>query len=221
MPSEEGTDICPSEFLQAAADNGLSLDIDLWVVEEAIQRLKAHLEKGRKSHLLINLTKASVLNPELLQRISSLLHEARMPGDSIIFQLSETDATSNMTEAKAFISGINQLQCKVALTHFGRALNPFNTLKQLPASYVKIDPSFIADLSKDDNSKEDLKTLVSSLHTQGKLTIAPMVDNASLLPVLWQAGINYIQGYYIQQPSTSMDYDFSTEDEEESEEISY
>lgn len=221
MPSEDGTDICPSEFLQAAADNGLSLNIDLWVVEEAIQRLKAHLEKGRKSHLLINLTKASVLNPELLQKISSLLHEARMPGDSIIFQLSETDATSNMTEAKAFISGINQLQCKVALTHFGRALNPFNTLKQLPASYVKIDPSFIADLSKDDNSKDDLKTLVSSLHTQGKLTIAPMVDNASLLPVLWQAGINYIQGYYIQQPSTSMDYDFSTEDEEESEEISY
>jgi len=222
MPDEDGNDICPSEFMQAATDNGLTRQIDFWVVEETINRLKSHLDKGRKSHLLINLTKESLLDPALLPKISNLLNSARIPGDSIIFQLSETDATSNMTEAKEFIRGMNQLHCKVALTHFGRALNPFNTLKQLPASYVKIDGSFIAELSKDEESKEELKTLVSSLHTQGKLTIAPMVDTASLLPVLWQAGINYIQGYYIQHPSDQMDYDFSTEDDDgESEEISY
>ena len=220
MPDENGNDICPSEFLQTASDQGLSIDIDMWVVEEAINRMKSHLGKGRKSHMLINLTRESLLNPNTLPRISSLLNDARLPGDSIIFQVSETDATSNMAEAKAFIRGTRELQCKVALTHFGRALNPFNTLKQLQASYVKIDGSFIADLGKDEESKEDLKTLVSSLHTQGKLTIAPMVDNASLLPVLWQAGINYIQGYYIQQPSSAMDYDFSTEDDEE-EEVTY
>jgi len=221
MPDEDGNDICPSKFLQTASDNGLSFDIDLWVIKAAIAKLKAHLEKGRKSHLLINLTQNSLLNPELLPNISGLLNEARMPGDSIIFQLSETDATSNIHEAKEFIRGINELHCKVAITHFGRALNPFNTLKQLPASYVKIDNSFITDLNKDESGKEDLKTLVSSLHTQGKLTIAPMVDHAHLLPILWQAGINYIQGYYIQQPNVSMDYDFSTDDEDESEEISY
>jgi len=221
MPDEDGNDICPSEFLQTASDNGLSREIDLWVIEETISRLKSHLEKGRKSHLLINLTKESLLDPSLLPKISNLLNEARMPGDSIIFQLSETDATSNMAQAKEFIRGINELHCKVALTHFGRALNPFNTLKQLPASYVKIDGSFIAELIKDEDSKDELKTLVSSLHTQGKLTIAPMVDSASLLPILWQAGINYIQGYYIQHPSNQMDYDFSDDGDDEDEQISY
>jgi len=221
MPDEDGNDICPSEFLQTASDNGLSREIDLWVIEESISRLKSHLEKGRKSHLLINLTKESLLDPSLLPKISTLLNEARMPGDSIIFQLSETDATSNMAEAKEFIRGINELHCKVALTHFGRALNPFNTLKQLPASYVKIDGSFIAELIKDEDSKDELKTLVSSLHTQGKLTIAPMVDTANLLPILWQAGINYIQGYYIQHPSNQMDYDFSDDGDDEDEQISY
>lgn len=222
MPDEDGNDICPSDFMQAASDNSLTREIDFWVIEETVRRLKSHLEKGRSSHLLVNLTKESLFDPALLPKISNLLNEARMPGDSIIFQFSETDATSNMTEAKEFIRGINELRCKVAITHFGRALNPFNTLKQLPASYVKIDGSFIAELAKDEDSKEELKTLVSSLHTQGKLTIAPMVDTASLLPILWQAGINYIQGYYIQQPSDDMDYDFTTDDEdEESEEISY
>ncbi|MEZ5523383.1 MAG: EAL domain-containing protein [Pseudomonadales bacterium] len=221
MPDEDGSDICPSEFMQAAHDHDLTRDIDFWVIEESIRRLKNHLEKGRKSHLLLNITKESLFDAALLPKISELLNEARMPGDSIIFQFSETDATANMAEAKTFIRGINELHCKVAITHFGRALNPFNTLKQLPASYVKIDGSFIAELTKDEDSKDDLKSLVSSLHTQGKLTIAPMVDTASLLPILWQAGINYIQGYYIQQPSDEMDYDFTTDDDDEEEEISY
>ena len=215
MPDEDGNDISPVDFLNTAADKGLTRQIDRWVIEESIQKLKGHLEKGHKTHVFINLTSESILDQSLLPDIGALLNEARMPGDSIIFQISETDATAHLTETKEFVKGVNQLHCKVALTHFGRALNPFNALKHLPVSYVKIDGSFITELSKNEESKDELKTLISSLHTQGKLTVAPLVDTASLLPSLWQAGINYIQGYYIQQPSQNMDYDFSTEDEED------
>ncbi|MCF7981055.1 MAG: EAL domain-containing protein, partial [Pseudomonadales bacterium] len=216
MPDENGNEISPNEFLQTAADKGITKDIDYWVIEQSIQKLGDHLAKGHKTHLFINITKETMLDISVLPKIGQMLNNARLPGDSVIFQISETDATAHLKEAKDFIKGANELRCKSALTHFGRALNPFNTLKHLPVSYVKIDGSFINELPKDDDTKEDLKTLVSSLHTQGKLTIAPMVDSASLLPTLWQAGINYIQGYYIQQPSQSMDYDFSTEDDDDS-----
>jgi EAL domain-containing protein (putative c-di-GMP-specific phosphodiesterase class I) len=100
----------------------------------------------------------------------------------------------------------------VALTQFGCALNPFNTLKHLKIDFVKLDPSFSQDLSQADN-QEALKTLLSSLHAQAKLTIVPYVESASVLATLWQAGVNYIQGHYLQGPSQSMDYDFSTGDE--------
>lgn len=215
MPDEEGNDISPTDFLQTAANKGLTRQIDNWVIEQSIKRLSDHLAKGHKTHLFINLTRETILDQSVLPWIGQLLNDARLPGDSIIFQISETDATANLKEAKEFVKGANELHCKAAITHFGRALNPFNTLKHLPVSYVKIDGSYITELAKDGDSKEDLKTLVSSLHTQGKLTVAPLVDSASLLPTLWQAGINYIQGYYIQQPSQTMDYDFSTEDDEE------
>jgi len=215
MPDADGNDISPGEFLQIASNKGITQQIDYWVIEESIRRLSDHLAKGNKTHLFINITKETFLDASILLKIGQLLNKTRLPGDSIIFQISETDVTAHIKEAKDFIKGINELRCKTALTHFGRALNPFNTLKHLPVSYVKLDGSFVAQLPNDDDAKEDLKTLVSSLHTQGKLTIAPMVDAASLLPTLWQAGINYIQGYYIQQPSREMDYDFSSEDEDE------
>ena len=215
MPDEAGNNISPSEFLQAASDQGITKEIDRWVIAQSVQKIKLHLDKGHKTHVFINITVESMLDDTLLPWLGSLFNDTRLPGDSIIFQISETDATSNISAAKGFIKGVNQLECKAALTHFGRALNPFATLRSLPVSYVKIDSSFVTELTKGDDSKEELKTLISSLHTQGKLTIAPLVDSASLLPILWQAGINYIQGYYIQQPSEDMDYDFSTEDEDD------
>ncbi len=215
MVGESGEDISPAQFLQTASNQGLSKKIDRWVIEQSIRKLGEHLSKGHKTHLFINLTRETILDTTLLPWVSQLLNDARLPGDSVIFQISETDATAHLKDAKEFIKGANELQCKTAITHFGRALNPFNTLKHLPASYVKIDGSFVTELGKNEETKEELKTLVSSLHTQGILTVAPLVDSASLLPTLWQAGINYIQGYYIQQPSIAMDYDFSTEDDDE------
>lgn len=77
---------------------------------------------------------------------------------------------------------------------------------------MKVDGSFTQDLGKAEN-QEALKTLLASLHAQAKLTIVPFVESASVLATLWQAGVNYIQGYYLQGPSQSMDYDFSSGDE--------
>ena len=55
--------------------------------------------------------------------------------------------------------------------------------------------------------------MLASLHAQAKLTIVPFVETASVLATLWQAGVNYIQGHYLQGPSQSMDYDFAADDE--------
>ena len=61
-------------------------------------------------------------------------------------------------------------------------------------------------------NQEILKTLLASLHAQAKLTIVPFVETASVLATLWQAGVNYIQGRYLQGPSQAMDYDFASDE---------
>ena len=73
---------------------------------------------------------------------------------------------------------------------------------------MKIDGSFTEELQKKDDAKEEVKEMVKSLQSAGKLTIVPLVENASVLATLWQAGVNYIQGYYLQAPVPEMNYDF-------------
>ena len=136
------------------------------------------------------------------------LKAARLPGDSLIFQIREGDANNYMKQAKEFAKAVHELHCKVSICQFGCALNPFNTLKHIDVDYVKIDGSFTEELQKKDDAKEEVKEMVKSLQSSGKLTIIPLVENASVLATLWQAGVNYIQGYYLQAPVPEMNYDF-------------
>ena len=113
-----------------------------------------------------------------------------------------------MTAAKDFAEGLKAIGSGLSLSHFGCSLNPFNTLKHVDVSYVNVDGSFTLDIQNNDESPETLSNLVKELHKQGKVTLVPFVENASVLSTLWQAGVHYIQGHYLQAPTTSMDYDF-------------
>ncbi|MDM9651985.1 EAL domain-containing protein [Pseudomonas wenzhouensis] len=208
----QGEEVPPAKFLAAAKDAGLGEKIDRWVILNSIKLLADHRSKGHNTRLFVHLSSASLQDQTLLPWLSAALKAARLPSDSLVFQFSEPDAIAYLKQAKALTQGLAQLHCKVALSQFGCALNPFNTLKHLHVDFVKVDGSFSQDLSNAEN-QEALKTLLSSLHAQAKLTIVPFVESASVLATLWQAGVNFIQGYYLQGPSQSMDYDFSAGDE--------
>lgn len=210
--SPQGEEVPPAQFLAAARDAGLGEKIDRWVILNSIKLLADHRARGHNTRLFVHLSSASLQDQTLLPWLSVALKAARLPSDSLAFQFSEPDAIAYLKQAKALTQGLAELHCKVALSQFGCALNPFNTLKHLHVDFVKVDGSFTQDLSTAD-SQEALKTLLSSLHAQAKLTIVPFVESASVLATLWQAGVNFIQGYYLQGPSQSMDYDFSAGDE--------
>lgn len=212
LHNAQGEEVPPAEFLAAAMELGLAEKIDRWVILNSIKLLAEHRNKGHNTRLFVHLTASSVQDPTLLPWLSVATKAARLPADALVLQLAEPDAIAYLRQAKALTQGLAQLHCKVALSQFGCAINPFNSLKHLHVDFVKIDNSFSHDLANPEN-QEALKTLLASLHAQAKLTIVPCVESASVLATLWQAGVNYIQGYYLQGPSQSMDYDFSSGDE--------
>ena len=210
--NQQGEEVPPGDFLGAAKNAGLAEKIDRWVILNSIKLLAEHRSKGHNTRLFVHLSANSLQDQTLLPWLSVALKAARLPSDSLVFQIGETDAVTYLKQAKALTQGLAELHCKVALSQFGCALNPFNTLKHLNVDFVKVDGSFSQDLTNAEN-QEALKTLLASLHAQAKLTIVPFVESASVLATLWQAGVNYIQGHYLQGPSQSMDYDFSAGDE--------
>ncbi len=208
----QGVEVPPGEFLGAAKDAGLAARIDRWVLLNSIKLLAEHRSKGHSTRLFLHLSSSSLQDATLLPWLGVALKASRLPPDSLVFQIDENDAVAYLKQAKALVQGLTGLGCRIALSQFGCVLNPFNTLKHLNVDFVKIDGSYTQDLSRQEN-QEALKQLLTELHEQAKQTVVPFVDSATVLATLWQAGVGYIQGQYLQGPSQSMDYDFSSDDE--------
>lgn len=212
MTDESGEQIEPSRFLQPAIDNNVAGKIDRWVILQSIKTLSLHRSKGHATRLTINLTCNSVTDPEFLQWLSVAIKAARLPSDAVIFQVTEKDATTYLRQTREFIQGLRDMHCRASLSRFGLIDDPFETLRHLPVDMVKLDGTCITEIGTDEKKTAKLVADIKKLQGAGKLTVVPMVENANILSTLWQAGANYIQGHYLQEPSQDMTYDFSTEE---------
>ncbi|MCG8518008.1 MAG: EAL domain-containing protein [Pseudomonadales bacterium] len=208
MIDTEGNDVSPYDILPPAGPSEMAVKIDRWVILQTVKQLATHRARGHDTRLFLNVSAETLVDKTFSAWLSVALKAVRLPGDALIFQMREGDTTNHMKQAKEFVRSLHELHCKISLSQFGGAINPFNTLKHVDVDYVKIDGSFTEELQKNDEAKEQLKEMVQSLQSAGKLTIIPMVENATVLATLWQAGVNYIQGYYVQAPVPQMNYDF-------------
>ncbi|GGC58186.1 EAL domain-containing response regulator [Marinobacter halophilus] len=208
MLDKDNEEVSPYDFLPPMGPSDTAIKIDRWVILQTIKQLASHRSRGHDTRLFLNITAESLQDKTFTPWLSVALKAARLPGDSLIFQIREGDANNYMKQAKEFTKAVHELHSKVSISQFGCALNPFNTLKHIEADYVKIDGSFTEEIQKSDQAKEQVKEMVKSLQNAGKLTIIPLVENAGVLATLWQAGVNYIQGYYLQAPVPEMNYDF-------------
>ncbi len=201
--------IMPGEFLEAAEHAGLSIEIDRWVIKNAARALLNKRKLGKELQFFIKLSTDSLHNPGMLGWISKLLQAARLHGDSMVFEITEQDAIDNLSAAKKFADGLHQLHCKFALDHVGSSSQSLSYLNHLNVDFLKIDGSHIANVN-DENSQQIIQEVAELGRSKGFLTIAEHVQDPACLAVLWQHGVNFIQGYYLQRPEDSMDYDFSS-----------
>lgn len=212
MLNNEGEEISPYQFIEPASQIGVVTKIDRWVILESIKILSEHREKGNNTKLIVNLSRLSMTDESLLPWIGVAFKAAKLGADAVTFQISEADVTNHLNSAKAFIDGITKIGGSTSISNFGCSLNPSNTLKHADAQFIKVDGSFTTDIQNNNESPEALSNLLKELHEANRITIVPFVENASVLSVLWQAGVHYIQGHYLQAPASNMNYDFSTED---------
>ena len=212
MLDRSGEQMAPNEFLQTAIEHGVAAKIDRWVILQSIKQLSAHRGKGHNTRLTINLTSNSVADPEFIQWLSVAIKAARLPSDAVIFQITEQDSASYIRQTREFVDGLKAMHCRASLSRFGVSEEPFEILKHIPVDFVKLEGSLIDNPKNESDLRDDLTEMIKQLQALGKLTIVPKVESANVLSALWQAGANYIQGHYLQEPSTSMEYDFSTDD---------
>jgi diguanylate cyclase (GGDEF)-like protein/PAS domain S-box-containing protein len=201
-------EILPGDFLPVAERHGLLPKVDRWVIRHAI-RIGAEREKaGKKTTLFVKLTLPTIEDPTLLPWIAEKLKDARLRGDSLVFQIPESRALINIKPVREFQKGLESLHCGFCLEQFGSGLNSFQLLKHVDANFLKIDRNFMSDLAKSADTQQRVREITERAHSSGKQVIAEYVEDANTMAALFQIGVDFVQGYFLQKPDKSMNYDF-------------
>lgn len=205
MLDRDGNEIAPGAFLPLANLNGVGEEIDRLVIGMALDSMK---DSRAAERLLINITSNSLMSRTFLPWLSAKLREGRIASDLLILQISEVDIHGNPVQAREFCHGLRQLNAGIAISHFGCALEPFAVLAELQPVLVKLDETLVRDIIYSPQQIQNVQDTIRQLHDRGLLVIAPQVEDMDVLPVLWQTGADYVQGYCLQRPSDEMNYEF-------------
>lgn len=203
--------IHPVEFLDSANQHGYGERIDRYVVTHALRAIAN--QNNPELRLTINLTANSLLSRTMLTWLPQELQRQKQNPRQLILQISELDILGTPDIATEFCQQLRELGFEFSLAHFGCSLDPFRLLTLIDADYVKLDQSLLQHIDIDARQRDRLQEVVASLHAQGVRVIAPMIEDVELLPLLWQANVNFVQGYCLQQPSTEMDFGLFREQE--------
>ena len=202
-----GKIIAPGVFLSTAERYDLMPTIDRWVITtflasyEAFCQSKQDRELTLPSNLYtINLSGASINEREFGTFLQQQFAHYDVPLETICFEITETVAISNLDNAVSLIEQLKSLGCSIALDDFGSGMSSFNYLKKLPIDYLKIDGSFVKNITSDRINYATVECFNHISQIMNIKTVAEFVEDNSILKSLKQIGIDYGQGYGIERP---------------------
>jgi EAL domain-containing protein (putative c-di-GMP-specific phosphodiesterase class I) len=203
---DNGSLIYPPRFLELANQHGLGERIDRWVCGKSLQLLQERANPALR--LTLNLTHNSVISEEFLPWLQQQLLALRLQPRQLTLQISELDMVSSPVHVARFCTQLRALDIPLSITHYGCTLQAGQHAVLQAADYVKLDKTLLSDINRDAARRERLHATVQSLHARGQRVLAPMIDKIELLPLLWQASVNFVQGNCLQEPSARMDFRF-------------
>jgi multidomain signaling protein FimX len=210
MLDQDGNEVVPGAFLPLANLNGLGEQIDRLVIDLAIQSLQANKEDLL---LTVNITDNTLQSLTFLPWLSEQLRSSRVPADRLLIDVSEIALQALGDQALQFCQGLDELGVGLTISHFGGGLDPFALLNHFSPQFVTLDETVVRDLMYSAPQQAHVQSLVTSLHARNLQVVTPRVEDMAALPVIWEIGVDFVQGYSVQAPSHEMNYEFVKDEE--------
>lgn len=198
LQERNGKIITPENFIQAAECYDLCPLVDM----EVLDRFASYIKQSddRKTNYSINLSGKSIVSEEFLNKVLETLDKTGIDPSRLCFEITETAAIANLTAATRFMGILSQRGCRFSLDDFGSGLSSFSYLRELPVDFVKIDASFVRNISTSPTDLAIVSAMNEVAHALGLKTIAEGIENAKTLETVKKIGIDYAQGFYIAMP---------------------
>jgi diguanylate cyclase (GGDEF)-like protein len=196
MLDEQGSEVLPAEFIAAAERNDLMKNIDRWVIGASL----SFAANRKAACIFVRVSKDTVLDKSIIGWLETQLRSLRIEPARLCIQVTEEMATQYIKPTIEFAENLRKLGFRFALEHFGTGRDPLKLLADIRMNFIKVDGSLMQGLSTNQLQQQRVKGLVEAAKRKGVETVAERVEDANTMAVLWQLGIEFIQGYFVNAP---------------------
>jgi len=210
MLDRSGSPVPATGFMPAAERYNLLTSIERWVVSSLVEFLSRQWSAGKIPHGLgaggergfysVNISGASINDKSFPDFLRNLLTRYDLPPGLLCFEITETTAISNLTQAAELMHELKGMGCRFALDDFGTGMSSFAYLKYLPVDFLKIAGVFIKDMANDPMDYAIVDSINRISHILGMRTVAESVEDAASLACIRELGLDFAQGYFIAEP---------------------
>ncbi len=197
---EMGT-IPPGDFIPVAEESGLILPIGEWVLRSAVRQMKAWMDAGLAPMVMaVNLSAVQFRQANLPELVTQILDEFELPPHCLELELTEGVAMDNPLSAIAVMNDLHARGIRMSIDDFGTGYSSLSYLKRFKVYKLKIDQSFVRDISTDPEDAAIVEAIIGLSKSLGLQTIAEGVETAEQLAFLRSKGCHEVQGYFFARP---------------------
>jgi diguanylate cyclase (GGDEF)-like protein/PAS domain S-box-containing protein len=189
--------IFPTEFIPIAEDSGLIISIGEWVLRQAVKQAKLWMEEGHEPLIMaVNISAIQFRHPDLPHLVTQILEEVGLAPEYLELELTEGVAMYDPHAAIEMMNNLHELGIRVSIDDFGTGYSSLSYLKKFKVYKLKIDQSFVRDISTDPEDKAIVSAIISMSKSLGLQTIAEGVETIEQLNYLQAQGCDEVQGFY-------------------------
>jgi len=203
MVKPDGSILTAGHFVPAAEQMGIVHLVDRFALEAAVATLKAQPQVT----LAVNVSGTAASDPAWLQDFVEYIRAAKEVAPRLIVELTETAALHHFEENAQFVSQLRELGVRVAIDDFGAGYTSFRNLQMLHVDTVKIDGSYVKDLSQSPENQVFVRTLVGLARSFDIKTVAEWVSSDEDAALLQTFGVDYFQGFHFGEPQINPAWD--------------
>ena len=208
MASSGTGNIAASDFIPIAEDTGQILQIGEWVLRTALNQLKQWQLSGLAPLTMsINLSAVQFRHPELLDLVSKILAELKLPAHTLTLELTERSAMDNPHHSIGILKELHELGVSLTIDDFGTGYSSLSYLKRFQVNQLKIDQSFIQDSTRNTEDAAVICAIINLAKGMGLKTIAVGVETAEQAAFLGQHGCDEVQGFFFSKPLSAEEFE--------------
>lgn len=201
MLNESNRDVLPQEFLPTVQRLGLAVELDQWITARALHVLEEQRTLQDQPILFLKLLPETVVAPAFRAWLKDKFAQTTVAPQRLVFEIRHRTALRHPAETAALVASLRDLGCRVALEHFGAGGDCDPALiGALRPDFVKLAPQLTSDIGTNLEHQKTVQAVTGHCRALGAHTVAALVQDAMHLAVLWRCGVEYIQGYFMQEP---------------------